>query len=401
MVDNKKDILIISHFVDFPWEKGNDRFIYIAEMLSEQGYEVELITSDFIHNQKKHRDIKNISGNPLRFKVTLLHESGYRKNICLKRLKSHRELGIELKKYLQKRKMPALIYCAVPSLDIAWQASEYIRKRNVRFVIDIQDLWPEAFEMVVPFKNIVSLIFFPMKKIANIIYGRADEIVAVSETYLERGLRANRKLKQGLSVFLGTDFNVFDKYKGEFSLSKKEGEVWIGYVGTLGHSYDLISAIRAIKKLNYPQIKFIILGDGPLKEKFLKYAREKKVSAVFTGRLSYPKMVSILCQCDIAVNPIKKGAAQSIINKVGDYAAAGLPVINTQECEEYRKLIRDYNCGFNCQNEDIDGISEKIKILVEDVELRKMMGKNSRKLGEEKFDRGMSYKKICQIITGN
>ncbi|MFR2372986.1 MAG: hypothetical protein ACLS8T_35980 [Anaerobutyricum sp.] len=40
---NKKDIIIISHFVDFPWEKGNDRFLYIADMLVSQGAEVEVV----------------------------------------------------------------------------------------------------------------------------------------------------------------------------------------------------------------------------------------------------------------------------------------------------------------------------------------------------------------------
>ena len=54
---NKKDIIIISHFVDFPWEKGNDRFLYIADMLVSQGAEVEVVTSDFIHIQKEHRKL--------------------------------------------------------------------------------------------------------------------------------------------------------------------------------------------------------------------------------------------------------------------------------------------------------------------------------------------------------
>lgn len=52
MKEKKDDILIISHFVDFPWEKGNDRFLYIADMLTSQGANVEIITSNFIHNQK-------------------------------------------------------------------------------------------------------------------------------------------------------------------------------------------------------------------------------------------------------------------------------------------------------------------------------------------------------------
>lgn len=50
---------------------------------------------------------------------------------------------------------------------------------------------------------------------------------------------------------------------------------------------------------------------------------EKEIYAEFTGRLSYEKMVGLLCSCDIVVNPINKGAAQSITNKVGDYALSG------------------------------------------------------------------------------
>ena len=100
--------------------------------------------------------------------------------------------------------------------------------------------------------------------------------------------------------------------------------------------------------LNMQNIKFIVMGDGPLKSEFEDYAREKNVNAEFLGRLEYEKMTGILCACDIAVNPIKAKSAGSIINKVADYAAAGLPVINTQECEEYRNLVENYKIGFNC-----------------------------------------------------
>ena len=80
------------------------------------------------------------------------------------------------------------------------------------------------------------------------------------------------------------------------------------------------------------------------------YADQKKVLASFMGRKSYEEMVGIMCSCDLVVNPIVKGAAQSITNKVGDYALSGLAVINTQENPEYRELIEQYGCGINCEN---------------------------------------------------
>lgn len=40
-------------------------------------------------------------------------------------------------------------------------------------------------------------------------------------------------------------------------------------------------------------------------------------------------MITYLANADIAVNPISKGLAQSIINKHSDYVASGLPVVST------------------------------------------------------------------------
>ena len=116
------------------------------------------------------------------------------------------------------------------------------------------------------------------------------------------------------------------------------------------------------------------------------------------GRLPYEKMVKILCECDIAVNPIAKGAAQSIINKVGDYAAAGLPVVNTQECEEYRNIVTNYKIGINCENNNSIDMANKIYELYNNVNERKEMGRNNRKLAEEKFDRRKTYIKIVKLI---
>ena len=140
------------------------------------------------------------------------------------------------------------------------------------------------------------------------------------------------------------------------------------------------------------------MGDGPLKSKFEQYARVKNINALFTGRLEYGKMVGILTECDIAVNPISRGAAQSIINKHSDYAAAGLPVLNTQESEEYRGLVDTYNFGLNCRNQDAEDFANKLLLLYEDEKLRKSLGENSRRVAEEMFDRKVTYTQILNII---
>ena len=395
-------ILMIANFVTLPWEGGNSRFPYILEKLDCKNNDVEFITSNFRHGTKKHRELPKEEIKKLDYKITLINEPGYRKNVSLKRFHSHKILARNIKKYLDKKEgKPDVIYCAVPSLDVAKVVTKYAKKNNIRLIIDIQDLWPEAFEMVFNIPVISNIIFYPMKRQANYIYSNADEVVAVSDTYVNRALKVNKKVDKGLSVFLGTDLNIFDKYKEENKIEFNDDFIRLAYIGTLGHSYDIkciIDAIKILNKKGINNIKFIIMGDGPLKNNFEEYAKQENVDCEFTGKLEYQKMVGMLCACDIAVNPITGKSAASIINKVGDYAAAGLPVINTQNSDEYRELIDKYETGFNCSNGNSADIAEKLEIFIKNKEKRINCGQSNRKLAEEKFDRNKNYERIINLI---
>lgn len=396
------EIVIISEFCEDFSQTDNDRFLYLAKMLtsSSDDNKVEIITSSFRHTTKKYR---NEPAEEWPFKITFIEEPGYPKNVCMKRFQSHHVWGKNVLNYIKDReKKPDVIYCAVPSLTGPDLVAKYCEKENIRFIIDVQDLWPEAFQMVVNIPVISEIFFAPFTALANSIYKRADAICAVSDTYCQRAAKVNKKVKDTTTVFLGTELATFDRYAAENPvLEKKEGEIWLAYCGTLGSSYDLTCVMDALELINNRGLKapqFIVLGDGPRKDEFEQYAKQKGIDTVFYGRVPYDKMCGILSACDMVVNPITKGAAQSIINKHADYAASGLPVVNTQECEEYRNLVDGYKMGFNCNNNDSRDLAEKMLILIGDKRLRSVMGANARKCAEEKFDRRNSYKVITDVI---
>ena len=395
-----KDIVIIANFCRDFSENDNGRFMYICKELSKN-HNVEIITSDFSHSSKKHKEQLSIKWP---FKITFLHESGYKKNISIQRFFSHRTWGKEVKRYLDERKKPDIIYCAIPSLTAPLEAAKYCEKNNIRFIIDIQDIWPEAFQMALDVPVISDIAFFPFKLIADAIYKRADEIIAVSDTYVKRALNVNSKCKSGHTVFLGTKLETYDN--GALTkpfIEKTNDKIWIGYCGSLSTSYDIPNLIRAAKILhdkNIQNIKLIIMGDGAHKQIFESIAKDSGICTVFTGRLIYEQMCATLNQCDIVVNPIKHGSAASIINKHGDYAFSGLPVVNSQESIEYRNLIEQYNMGLNCKNEDAEDMAAKLKTLILDKKLRIEMGKNARRCAEECFNRANSYSIIFELILG-
>ena len=395
------DVLLICNYWHFEFEKTSSRYRTLADMIVESGINLEVVTSSFRHQTKEQRNLKVISKIASQYKVTLLYEPGYKKNISLIRIRSHAVFAKEVIKYLRRRKKPDLIICSVPSLAVGDLVTAFAEKNRIKVIVDIQDLWPEAFKMAIDIPIISDILFAPMMKQANRIYSRADRIMAVSETYVERGLKYNKKDDKGLAVFIGTDSKLVKTAEENNIYIKPEGEFWIGYVGALGHSYDIRIIIKAIQQIVDKGIKnivFKIMGDGVLMNEFKRYAEAHNVNCDFTGFLEYGNMMAMLRCCDVAVNPIVGNSVSSIINKVSDYAMAGVPVINTQNSDEYRKMLEDYNCGINCENGNVNSIAKAILKLYYDKDLKTKMSANSYKLGSEKFDRRRTYTKVRELI---
>ncbi|SHE87160.1 Glycosyltransferase involved in cell wall bisynthesis [Atopostipes suicloacalis DSM 15692] len=396
-----KKILIIAHYSGDLENKDNNRYIYIANLLAKKNYNVELITSDFSHREKKPKNLQYIEKFP--FKTTLINEKGYKNNVSIARLISHKIMARNLEKKLSEISKPDLIYCGIPTLNVGKVAAKYAKENNIPFIIDILDLWPEAFQMILGKNILSSLLLLPMTINANEIYRSADGIISVSETYNNRALEVNNKAISK-TIYLGTDLDDFDSYtQSNIFADKKTNEIWVAYAGTLGKSYDLITVIDALEIINKKvikdkEVKLLVMGNGPLENKFKKHAKNKSINAVFTGRLPYNKMAKLLSMSDIAVNPIIKNSAGSIINKHADYAAAGLPVLNTQESLEYRKLVEEYNFGYNCNNGDVIDLANKLQKLIIDDKIRLKMGENSKRFALERFNRRYTYTDIIDVI---
>lgn len=391
-------IFILANFTRALDGETTGRFSFLASEFAKRGHKVKLVISDFYHGTKSLRPEPRYE--KYNFEIIKCHEPGYKGNVSLQRLWSHYVWGKNVAKYLNSTDKPDVIYCAVPSLTVAVEAAKFCSQNAVKFVLDVQDLWPEAFKMVIK-QKILQPIFKPMEWYVNRAYKGADLPIGVSETYVQRVLSVNKKTKSGVAVFLGTDGRNFNEASIRYKKNYCDDIVRLCYIGSLSQSYDInmvIDAVAKASKLTSKKIRFIVVGDGVYKSDFEKHAKHMNIDCIFTGRKDYPEMVGELCSSDIVINPIRKGSAASIINKVGDYAMSGKPVINTQECEEYRQLLDNYNCGINCTCGDSDEVAAAIVKLAEDSKLREEMGRNSAMLGNDKFDRQYTYSKIINAV---
>ena len=405
-----KKIAVISMGVKLDNEKGYSRFRYIGDFLSDAGYQVDLITTTFQHWEKAQRNLDEIKKENYKFNLKFIYEPGYKKNIDLRRIRSHRIAAKNLRQLSEKEGDYDLIYCEIPPNDVALAAAEYAKSKDIPFVPDVNDLWPEAMRMVLDIPVISDILFYPLLRDAEKVYSLVSGIIGTSDEYRDRPLKKQKLNVPKKTVYVGNQIAEFDAGVVEYGpqIGKDEEEFWVSYAGTIGTSYDIKTMVLAGKELlnrGKNQIKIKILGGGPLKEELETLAKEQECTNVeFVGYAPYPKMAAYLAKSDILVNSFVKKAPQSIVTKIGDYLAAGKPMINTCMSPEFRNKVEHDGFGINIMPEDVKVLADAIEKLYEDETGRTEMGKRARTIAEEQFDRPQSYKKIIELIeelTGN
>lgn len=398
-------VAVITMGVKLDGEKGYTRFRYLCEFLVKKGYEVDLITTTFQHWEKKQRDLESVDQKSYPFGIKFIYEPGYRKNIDLRRVRSHRIAAENLRKLLEKEGDYDLIYAEIPPNDVALAAAEYAHRNKIPFVADVNDLWPEAMRMVFDIPIVSDLLFYPLKRDAEKVYSLTSGVIGTSDEYRDRPFLNQKRDVLKETVYVGNEISVFDREAEQHAdeVQKEEGTFWVTYAGTIGTSYDIRTMVLAAEELmkqGKTKIRFQILGDGPTREMLENLAKERKIQNVkFTGYVPYEQMAAYLVKSDVLINSFVRKAPQSIVTKIGDYLAAGKPMINTCMSPEFRKKVEQDGFGINIEPEDVRELVNAVEWMYENEAERNDMGNRARKIAEEQFDRPVSYGKIEAMIS--
>ena len=359
--------------------RGYTRFRVLSEMLVEQGFDVDLITSSFQHWEKAQRDTSKTCYQGLPYNVVFIDEPGYTRNLDLQRIRSHHVAAKNLRERFERTAgRYSLIYSEIPPNDVARVCAEYASEHNIPYVADINDLWPEAMRMVVNIPVLSDVAFCPFARDAKRVYQLLSGAVGTSDEYTARPAKDRTTPYPHATVYVGNDLAAFDEGAREHmaDVVKPAGELWAVYAGTLGASYDLSTLVQAAK-LAEPQVSGLrvkILGDGPDRDKLTELASSIGAPVDFLGYTPYDRMAAWLAASDITVNSLVHGAAQSIVTKIGDYLAAGIPIINTGESPEFCSKVEADGFGVNVAPGNASELTQAIVKLAAHPSSRKIMG---------------------------
>ena len=160
----------------------------------------------------------------------------------------------------------------------------------------------------------------------------------------------------------------------------------IGMVSSFSRPKDYKTLVNAALLLLEENINchFTLVGEGPEKKGIEELIPSNKAKYfTFTGALSKPEQV--MANFNIGVLLSKIGHSEGLSNAVMEYLALGLPVVCTKTGGNV-ELVEEGKNGFLVPHESVEQVTEKLKTLVNNKELRVKMGKISKSIAFEKYD---------------
>jgi len=182
--------------------------------------------------------------------------------------------------------------------------------------------------------------------------------------------------------------------KRQFSEKKlnQDSCIKILSVGRLVEMKGREFAIRAVAKTakKFPNVKYTIVGDGPLREKLQNLIDELKASESITlhGWVSSEQLKSLYREYHLFLHPSVKSndgnmEGQGVV--LLEAQAYGLPIIAT--CHNaFPETVLDGESGFLVPERDVDALAERLEYLIEHPEIWPRMGRAGRAYVEENYD---------------
>lgn len=382
------------------------RIMNLVDALIDRGHNVEVWSSAFYHQEKRHRTHKfeTIRVHD-RLSINLIPSIGYRRNIGLVRLIDHAQMAFFLWKILRSYRLetPAVAFVGYPPIEVAWVMLRWLKRQGVPSFIDVKDQWPSLFVEAVPslLRPLASIILAPYFWLGRRAMLDATAITSMSEPFLNWALQfAGRRRQQS-----DTCIPLVPARTPLSGLQLDEARQWwtslgidlinrrcFSFVGSLSQAFDFSALRGAVSRLHqiHPDCQFVICGSGP-EECSVKSLFADLSYVFFPGWIDAPKIAALMDSTVATLAPYRNtnDFLLSLPNKVLDSFAFGLPII-TGLRGEVEKLINDNGVGIICPDTENGWLGALLRLL-EDDEYRRRMSLQSAKLFADKYDANKVY----------
>lgn len=285
-----------------------------------------------------------------------------------------------------------VIMCESPPLFLGYSALYLKRKKKAKLIFNVSDLWPESAEKlgVVTNSQMLKLAYNLEEKLYKRSVLVTGQTQGICKNINERfPLIKTFWLPNGVDVSYYNPETVTSNWRKENGFS--ENDILFLYAGIIGLAQGLEIVLNAADKLrSNSNIKFILVGSGPVKESLITIKQEKKLDNVyFFDAVSKTQMPAIVKAIDVSVIPLRKldlflGAIPS---KIFENLAMEKPVILGVDGEARELFVNQGKCALYSEPENVEELVNTVLKLANDPDLRKSLGEQGRTYVEKSFNR--------------
>lgn len=345
--------------------------------------------------------------------ATLFAKRGYHSSvICMK--------GSFIEQALSKVSGIEICAISVNRRYVDWRASMAIRyfirkiKTDTILLHSLRDIWltyPALWMM-----NTVRLVGICHMSVRNvnkkdllhwILYRRFQHIVALCEAQKKELLECIPFPEEKCSVIPnGLDIQRFYPKPKNEELRKawnvEPDQLVIGYVGRLDRQKGIIELITALKLINIPSAKLIIVGDETVGEFGFKDELSARIAqlgigdqvTLIPGRSDIPEVMSAF---DIFIMP---SYAETFGVVLLEAMACGLPCISTNVGGPV-DILKSGEIGLLVEPKSPESLADAITMLVQSQKLREEFGSLGRRTVVERYDQNVVFERLEAVVQDN
>ena len=217
---------------------------------------------------------------------------------------------------------------------------------------------------------------FFTKLLEELCIRKSDIIITQNENNKKVVKKLNSNVilvKNGIDLKVFENSNISREILENYSIPISKPKV--GFVGNWEAWVNIKDLLVSSEYLQ--DVAIIVIGQGKGFEEY----KEKYKNVIFTGRIPYRDVVSLLMSFDICVAPYSKDEIMKYKSamKTLEYLAAGKPIIVSNVVGKEDFLVEGIHC-LTYMPENPQDLAQKIKFLLNNPGLLKSMGENNRKL---------------------
>jgi len=302
---------------------------------------------------------------------------------------------------------PDVIIATSPQLLVGLAGWWLAFARQIPFVFEVRDLWPESLAAV-GVGDEDSLLHHALGGVAGFLYEHADRIVVVTPGFQQHLSERWRVPEDKISIVEnGVEPDLFaalaqsanDELRQQLGAT---GKFLVLYAGTMGMAHGLETLLDAADQLKRDdtRVQFVLVGEGAEKERIQARAQSRGLANVqFLNQQPREKIPAFISAADACLVLLKKTEVFKTVipTKLLEFMSCARPVILGVEGQA-REIVEQAGAGLAIEPENAEALAGAIRHLAANRELALAMGQKGREHILRHFSRSRTAEKYIHVL---